>query len=81
LNDATTAHKLQGSSKKQVIVNTWTYTHGWVYTVLSRVRTLNGLFLVTKLLFDEKHKRPIELPLELLWFENRMKSKIPQNAL
>jgi hypothetical protein len=81
LNDATTAHKLQGSSKKQVIVNNWTYTHGWVYTVLSRVRTLNGLFLVTKLLFDEKHKRSFELPLELLWFENRMKSKIPDKAL
>jgi hypothetical protein len=81
LNDATTAHKLQGSSKKQVIVNNWTYTHGWVYTVLSRVRTLSGLFLINKLLFDDKHKKSFELPLELLWFESRMRRKIPDKAL
>ena len=35
LNDATTAHKLQGVTKKKLIVNNWTYSHGWVYTVLS----------------------------------------------
>ena len=42
LNDATTAHKLQGVTKKKLIVNNWTYSHGWVYTVLSRVRTRAG---------------------------------------
>ncbi len=39
LNDATTAQKLQSSTKKYLIVHNWTYTHGWMYTVLSRVRT------------------------------------------
>jgi hypothetical protein len=42
LNDATTAHKLQGSSKNMLIVNDWFYSHGWVYTVLSRVQTLSA---------------------------------------
>ncbi len=38
LNDAMTSHKLQGVTKN-LIVHNWTYTHGSVYTVLSRVRT------------------------------------------
>ena len=42
----TTGHKLQGTTKDILIVDCWSYTFAnWVYLVLSRVRTLDGLFL------------------------------------
>jgi hypothetical protein len=51
-NDGTTGHKLQGMSKDVIIVLSWP-TGGlskifkiWEYVVLSRVRTLSGLYLV-----------------------------------
>jgi hypothetical protein len=51
-NDATTGHKLQGMSKDVIVVTSW-LTRGlaamfknWEYVVLSRVRTLSGLYLV-----------------------------------
>lgn len=51
-NDGTTGHKLQGMSKDVIIVTSWP-TGGlskifknWEYVVLSRVRTLSGLYLV-----------------------------------
>jgi hypothetical protein len=78
-NDATTAHKLQGASKQNIIVHNWVYSHGWVYTVLSRVRTRKGLYLRKKLHY-QNNGAYYRLPRELLWFENRMKSKIPDRA-
>ena len=48
LNDATTGHKLQDMSKDAVIITSWPkggLFKNWEYTVLSRVRTLDGLFL------------------------------------
>ena len=75
-NDGTTAHKLQGSSKVKLIVHNWKYSHGWVYTVLSRVRTIKGLFLSKKLEYRNGGSY-YRLPRELIAFENRMRSKIP----
>ena len=43
--DARTVHKLQGKSLEKLFVSNWSYTTNWVYVVLSRVRTSNGLFL------------------------------------
>ena len=43
-NVATTGHKLQGMSKDNLVVTDWNYDKNWVYVVLSRVRTLAGLF-------------------------------------
>ena len=77
LNDATTAHKLQGCSKNNLIVKDWFYSHGWVYTVLSRVRTLSGLFLMKPLVFRQEK---FETPKALEWFDYRMKDKIPTKA-
>jgi hypothetical protein len=77
LNDATTAHKLQGVTKKYLIVHNWTYTHGWVYTVLSRVRTRDGLFLNKPLVYKEDS---FKLPTSLARFQWRMSKKIPDNA-
>ena len=46
VNIETTGHKLQGMSKDNVIVVNWLYgVKNWVYVVLSRVRTLSGLYL------------------------------------
>ena len=49
-NIATTGHKLQGMTKNILIVQSWNYSfENRVYVVLSRVRTLSGLFLCQKL--------------------------------
>ena len=45
VNNATTGHKLQGTGVEQLFIHTWNNTRNWVYTTLSRVRTLKGLFL------------------------------------
>lgn len=49
-NIATTGHKLQGMSKDNVVVVSWSTQHkNWIYVVLSRVRTLKGLHLLQRL--------------------------------
>ena len=44
-NNATTGHKLQGSSVDNIFVHSWTTVPNWIYVVLSRVKTIEGLFL------------------------------------
>jgi hypothetical protein len=70
MNDATTGHKLQGMSKDNLIIVAWTFIPNWVYVVLSRVRTLKGLYLLEKLPNDCLDK--FKVPRELLAFERRM---------
>lgn len=48
-SDAITGHKLQGLTKDNVIVCSWNKTTNWIYVVLSRVRTLKGLYLFRRL--------------------------------
>jgi hypothetical protein len=44
---ATTGHKLQGMTKQYLIVSQLNYsTPNWIYVVLSRVTSLDGLFLL-----------------------------------
>ena len=64
-NDATTGHKLQGMSKDAIIVSSWPTASLaamfkiWEYVVLSRVRTLSGLYLVTPIDMDKSfHPSP-----------------------
>ena len=51
ISTASTGHKLQGRSKDTLIITSWpNFTNNyifnnWEYVVLSRVRTLNGLYL------------------------------------
>ena len=58
-NDATTGHKLQGMSKDAIIVSSWltgslaAMFKNWEYVVLSRVRTLFGLYLVKPIDMDK----------------------------
>jgi ATP-dependent exoDNAse (exonuclease V) alpha subunit len=51
--DARTIHKLQGRTLDCVVVASWDYTGNWIYVALSRVKPLNGLFLLMPL---EHHK-------------------------
>ncbi len=59
INDATTGHKLQGMSKDVIVVSSWptgglaTMFKNWEYVVLSRVRTLSGLYLVEPINMDK----------------------------
>ena len=48
-SDAITGHKLQGLTKDNIIVYSWNKSTNWIYVVLSRVRTLSGLYLVRRL--------------------------------
>ena len=58
---ATTGHKLQGMTKQYLIVSQLNYsTPNWIYVVLSRVTSLDGLFLLII------NKRLFYLRLELL---------------
>ena len=68
-NVATTGHKLQGMSKDVLIVNDWNYGANWVYVVLSRVRTLAGLYLMKPLDLE----RSFNVPERLIRFEQRLK--------
>ena len=50
LSKAITGHKLQGVSLNRMVVRSWNYRcKNWIYVVLSRVRSLQGLFLCEKL--------------------------------
>ena len=44
-NSVTTGHKLQGSSRDNILIDNFAYTSNWPYVVLSRVTTIKGLFL------------------------------------
>ena len=67
INDATTGHKLQGMSKDAIVVSSWptlglaTMFKNWEYVVLSRVRTLSGLYLVEPIDMDKSFKPSSEL--------------------
>ena len=47
INFATTGHKLQGKSLLSLVIAEWSNIKNWAYVVLSRVRTLSGLFFTT----------------------------------
>ena len=51
-NAATTGHKLQGSTLDSLFVHTWRYAGNWVYVVLSRVKSLDGLYMRVPLTRD-----------------------------
>ena len=58
-----TGHKIQGRTLDAVILGALSRIHksgrsGWIYVILSRVRTLNGLFLLTLLETDPKKYKP-----------------------
>jgi hypothetical protein len=46
INHTTTGHKLQGKSVDSLVIVEWSQVKNWAYVVLSRVRSLEGLFLL-----------------------------------
>jgi hypothetical protein len=51
-NNATTGHKLQGQTKRNLVISVWSKRKNWNYVALSRVQTRKGLFFVQKLPYD-----------------------------
>ena len=52
INHATTGHKLQGKSMDALVIAEWSKVKNWAYVVLSRVRSLPGLFLTNPIPLD-----------------------------
>jgi len=48
-NTATTGHKLQGYTAKKLLSVCWFYASNWTYVVLSRVRTMAGMYMLQPL--------------------------------
>ena len=69
-NTATTGHKLQGSSLDAVCVPDWNYSVNWPYVVISRVRTLKGLFIGEKLDPSKDCSVPVELQRLMRFFHS-----------
>jgi hypothetical protein len=46
VNHTTTGHKLQGKTVKLLGIAEWSKVKNWAYVVLSRIKTLGGLFLM-----------------------------------
>eukprot|EP00956_Cyclotella_meneghiniana_P030548 scaffold77192_cov37-Cyclotella_meneghiniana.AAC.2 len=73
-NDGTTCHKLQGTSKDIIIIPSWPKCglfRNWEYTVLSRVRTLAGLFLLQPIDMEKSFEPSPELQRFLRWAERK----------
>ncbi|CAB9527912.1 expressed unknown protein [Seminavis robusta] len=54
-NSATTGHNYRDILQCGYWYNSWRYCQNWAYVVLSRVRTMSGLFLLKKLDWDPKN--------------------------
>jgi hypothetical protein len=60
-NTATTGHKLQGKTVRNIFVYEWHYGTNWPYVVLSRVTKMTGVYLREKLKMHPNFEVPIEL--------------------
>ena len=72
-NTATTGHKLQASSLDAVHVPDWNYSLNWPCVVISRVRTLQGLFIGKKLDPSKDYSVPVELQRPMRFFHTNKK--------
>jgi hypothetical protein len=77
-NNATTGHKLQGIGVDKLFVHTWCYSKNWPYVLLSRVKTISGLYL-RQLISKDIHKYDMdpELKTMIAYF----KQLLPQNTV
>jgi hypothetical protein len=72
VNNATTVHKLQGSTIVSILIDSFTIVKNWAYVVLSRVQTISGLLLKEPL---DKNLSIYTMPAELLSMINRFREK------
>jgi hypothetical protein len=49
VNHATTGHKLQGKTLKSLVITEWSSVKDWASVVLSCVKRLSGLFLMSSI--------------------------------
>ena len=75
VNNATTGHKLQGATIDSLFVHCWRYDKNWAYVVLSRVRTLEGLFLREPIKYDRKK---FAVPTKLKIMMRQFRKKTPR---
>ena len=62
---------MQGMSKDKLIITSWSFIPNWIYVVLSRVRTLKGLYLLKPL--PKNCLEKFQVPRDLKAFEQRMR--------
>ena len=72
--DATTGHKLQGCSVKDLFVLNWSLLQNWTYVMLSRVETKAGFFTGAKL---SRNLSDYAVPTELVDMLNQFKQRQP----
>ena len=72
-NSATTGHKLQGCTLAELAVFEQFYKQNWMYVVLSRVRTMKGLYLAEPLAHDlDKYAMSAKMKEMIADFETRI---------
>ena len=85
INHATTGHKLQGTSIESLFISQWNYSKNWPYVMLSRVKTINDLYLRQPLSTDlDNYRVPTKLTQmveDLKKFEPKPLSKNIYNQL
>jgi PIF1-like helicase len=74
VNNATTGHKLQGCGVEQLFVHQWNYTANWPYVMLSRVKTMDGLFLREEL---STNLKKYEVPLSFTRLIKKFRQRSP----
>ena len=70
---ARTIDKLQGRTLDCVVIVSWYYTGNWMYGALSRMKSLNGLFLLMPL----EHHKCKGMPHALRTFWEKIREKGP----
>jgi hypothetical protein len=72
-NSATTGHKLQGCTLAELAVFEQFHGQNWMYVVLSRVRTMKGLYLAEPLDLDiDKYAMPKKMKDMIADFKTRI---------
>lgn len=80
-NCATTGHKLQGYTASCLLVLSWVYNSNWAYTVLSRVRTMAGMYMLKPLTTSlEKYAMPDRMKQMLETFRQNLPLKLFSTA-
>lgn len=77
-NGVTTGHKLQGCTLLMLAIFEYFYGQNWIYVILSRVRTMKGLYLAEPLDYDlSKYKMSRHMKNMIEKFEQRIGLSIP----